>query len=159
MQIRKLLTLLMLLAVACSMAQRPPAAPPKSPASPAPAMELIQPEQMVKLLQAGGTQKPLVLQIGFQVLYQQAHIPGAEYIGPASDPHGLQQLRERVKSLPHRRLIVLYCGCCPWARCPNVEPAYRELRSLGFQNVKALYIANNFGSDWVEKGYPVAKEQ
>jgi hypothetical protein len=23
--------------------------------------------------------------------------------------------------------------------------------------VKFLYIANNFGADWVEKGYPVAK--
>jgi len=31
------------------------------------------------------------------------------------------------------------------------------LRALGFTNVKSLYIANNFGADWVEKGYPVAK--
>jgi hypothetical protein len=28
---------------------------------------------------------------------------------------------------------------------------------MGFTNVKVLYIANNFGADWVEKGYPVAK--
>jgi hypothetical protein len=30
---------------------------------------------------------------------------------------------------------------------------------MGFTNVKVLYIANNFGADWVEKGYPVAKGQ
>jgi hypothetical protein len=31
------------------------------------------------------------------------------------------------------------------------------LHALGFTKVKFLYIANNFGADWVEKGYPVAK--
>jgi hypothetical protein len=28
---------------------------------------------------------------------------------------------------------------------------------MGFTNVKVLYIADNFGADWVERGYPVAK--
>jgi hypothetical protein len=28
---------------------------------------------------------------------------------------------------------------------------------MGFTNIKVLYIANNFGADWVDKGYPVAK--
>jgi len=28
---------------------------------------------------------------------------------------------------------------------------------MGFTNVKVLYISNNFGTDWVSKGYPVAK--
>jgi hypothetical protein len=28
---------------------------------------------------------------------------------------------------------------------------------MGFTNVKVLYIADNFGADWVNKGYPVAK--
>jgi hypothetical protein len=26
---------------------------------------------------------------------------------------------------------------------------------MGFTNVKVLYIAQNFGADWVNKGYPV----
>jgi len=30
-------------------------------------------------------------------------------------------------------------------------------RSMGFSKIKALYIADNFGADWLEKGYPVAK--
>jgi hypothetical protein len=30
---------------------------------------------------------------------------------------------------------------------------------MGFTNVKALYIANNFGTDWVDKGYPSLKEE
>jgi len=28
---------------------------------------------------------------------------------------------------------------------------------MGFTNVRALYIANNFGSDWVDKGFSVEK--
>jgi hypothetical protein len=26
---------------------------------------------------------------------------------------------------------------------------------MGFTNVKVLYLANNFGADWADKGYPV----
>jgi hypothetical protein len=29
--------------------------------------------------------------------------------------------------------------------------------SLGFTRVKALYFADNFGTNWAAKGYPVAK--
>jgi hypothetical protein len=29
---------------------------------------------------------------------------------------------------------------------------------LGFTHVKVLYIADNFGDDWVNPGYPVTKE-
>ena len=71
--------------------------------------------------------------------------------------NGLQQLRKRVEALPRNKFIIIYCGCCPWSHCPNVKPADDALRALGFTNVKVLYIANNFGVDWVEKGYPVAK--
>jgi thiosulfate/3-mercaptopyruvate sulfurtransferase len=31
------------------------------------------------------------------------------------------------------------------------------LQAMGFTNVKILYISNNFGSDWVDKGYPTEK--
>ena len=37
--------------------------------------------------------------------------------------------------------------------------AYDTLIELGFTNVKAMLIADNFGTDWVEKGYPTAKAQ
>jgi hypothetical protein len=32
------------------------------------------------------------------------------------------------------------------------------LHGRGFQEIKVLYIADNFGTDWVDKGYPVTKE-
>ncbi len=119
--------------------------------------QLINPEELVKILQAAKGEKPLVIQVGSHVLYQQAHIPGSEYIGPASREIGLLQLRKRVEPLPRNKFIVLYCGCCPWSQCPNVKPAGDALRTMGFTNVKVLYISNNFGANWVDKGYSVAQ--
>lgn len=121
--------------------------------------QLISPEEMVKLLQAPKTTQPLILNVGPALLYMQAHIPGAEYIGAGSTPQGIESLRNRAKPLPKNKFIVLYCGCCPWSHCPNVRPAYDELHKLGFNNVKVLYIADNIGADWVYKGYPTIKGQ
>jgi len=117
---------------------------------------LIQPQELASILQATKA-KPLILNIGPRMLYNQAHIPGAEYIGAGSDAQGREALRTRVKSLPKKQFIVLYCGCCPWSHCPNVHPAYKELFELGYTNVKVLYIANNFGADWVDRGYPTER--
>ncbi|HME35530.1 MAG TPA: rhodanese-like domain-containing protein [Candidatus Sulfotelmatobacter sp.] len=119
--------------------------------------QLINPAELVKILQSPKSEKPLLIQVGSHVLYEQAHIPGSEYIGPGSSEAGLQQLRTRVQPLPRNKFIVIYCGCCPWSHCPNVKPADDALRAMGFTNVKVLYIADNFGADWVNKGYPVAK--
>ena len=121
--------------------------------------QLISPEDLVKILQSPKGEKPLVLNVGPHLLYMQAHIPGSEYIGAGSDSQGIESLRRRVKPLPRKTFIVLYCGCCPWSHCPNVQPAYNELHKAGFTNVKVLYIADNFGTDWVYKGYPTIKGQ
>jgi len=126
-------------------------------ASSIPASRLTTPDELAKLLQSSKGAKPLIIQVGFHTLYEQAHIPGSEYIGPASSTSGLQQLRKRVESLPRNKFIVIYCGCCPWDHCPNMKPAHDALRAMGFTNVKVLHIADNFGANWADKGYPVAK--
>lgn len=127
------------------------------PAASIPAADLIQPADLAANLKGASTPKPLLLQVGFRKLYTQAHIPGSEYAGPASDEAGLQLLRSRVAKLPKDSSIVIYCGCCPWENCPNIAAAYDALHALGFSRVKVLYVADNFGTDWVDKGYPVAK--
>jgi thiosulfate/3-mercaptopyruvate sulfurtransferase len=132
------------------------AALPAQQASQIPNSRLITPEELAKLLQSNA-EKPLLLQVGSHVLYSQAHIPGSEYIGAASSANGLRQLRQRLESLSRKRFIVIYCGCCPWNHCPNIKPADDVLQAMGFTNAKVLYIADNFGADWVDKGYPVAK--
>jgi hypothetical protein len=122
-----------------------------------PKAQLMQPEELNRLLQAKGANKPLVLQVGSRVMFEQAHITGSEYAGPGSQEAGRKLLKDRVSALPHSTFIVLYCGCCPWERCPNMGPAFRLLHELGFTNVKALYMADNFGANWMDKGYAVER--
>jgi thiosulfate/3-mercaptopyruvate sulfurtransferase len=120
------------------------------------AAALVQPEAFAKQLQATGA-KPTILFVGPKFLYTQAHVAGAEFIGPASDAQSMERLKTRVSTMQKNAHIVLYCGCCPWEHCPNIRPAYGELHKLGFTNVKVLYMATSLGKDWVEKGYPVEK--
>jgi len=130
-------------------------APPLA-ATTIPSTQLIQPDELKTLLNSNRAVQPLILQVGSRLMFDQAHIPTSEYAGPGSHEDGLYLLRDRVKTVARSRFIVLYCGCCPWNRCPNVGGAYKTLSDLGFTNVKVLYIADNFGSDWVSRGYPVA---
>jgi thiosulfate/3-mercaptopyruvate sulfurtransferase len=127
------------------------------PASSILPQDWLQPAALAAILQSDLAMRPLVLQVGFRKLFDEAHIAAAEYAGPGGASGGLALLRERVAKLPKDSAIVLYCGCCPWDHCPNIGAAFSELRSLGFRNVKALYIAHDFGTDWIEKGYPVTK--
>jgi rhodanese-related sulfurtransferase len=120
-------------------------------------MKTLTPEELVRTLSTPKGAKPLLFQVGSHMLYVQAHIPGSEYLGAGMTQEGLQNLRQRVSRLPKKTAIVLYCGCCPWSHCPNVNPAYDALQQMGFTNAQVLYMANNFGADWVDKGYPVAR--
>jgi thiosulfate/3-mercaptopyruvate sulfurtransferase len=122
-----------------------------------PQAQLIQPDALNHLLQAKGTDKPLVLQVGSHDLYGEAHIPGSEYAGPGSHSTGLDLQHSKVAALPKDKSIVLYCGCCPWNRCPNLGPAFQHLHEMGFTHVKVLYLADNFGANWVDKGYPIER--
>ncbi len=119
----------------------------------------ISPQALGRILQSNQGAKLLILNVGRRVLYAQAHVRGAVYIGPTSDPRGLEALRNRVKGVPKTKQIILYCGCCPWDRCPNVRPAFAELKKLHFTNVKVLHIANNIGADWVDPGFPTERGQ
>jgi 3-mercaptopyruvate sulfurtransferase SseA len=149
---------LSIFALACALLmQSATALAEHKPAASIPVADLIQPAALAADLKRTSAPKPLILQVGFRTLYVQAHIPGAEYIGAASEDAGLQNLRARVAALAKDTAIVIYCGCCPWSHCPNIAAAYDALHAMGFTGVKVLYIADNFGDNWASQGYPVAK--
>ena len=155
--------LLILLCVFCPRThaqQTNPAAQAELPSSPyavIPSAQLLQPPQLVQILRAPNSEKPLILQVGSHVFYAQAHIPGSEYVGAAGQDSGLQALRKRVKGLGRDRFLIIYCGCCPWNKCPNIRPAYQQLISMGFTRVKAMALPTNLKNDWIDKGYPTDK--
>lgn len=113
----------------------------------------IQPAEVVARLNA----KPAIFQVGPNVLYRSHHIVGSVYAGPGAKPEGLALLRAAVEKLPKDREIIVYCGCCPWDKCPNVKPAMDLLKSMGYRNAKAMYVAENFKTNWIDKGYPVER--
>ena len=116
--------------------------------------QLIQPEELAQALK--GARKPVVLYVGPKTIYAQAHIPGAENIGPVARSEGMEKLRARAAALAKDSPVVIYCGCCPWSHCPNIRPAYVELKKAGFTSVRVLYLENSFGTNWKDKGLPVA---
>ena len=123
-----------------------------------PVNDLIQPQEVNEMLQKHAIKPFLLFHVGSHMMYTQAHIPHSEYIGPGAQPAGIEALKKRVASVDKKTLIILYCGCCPWDRCPNVAPTYQTLHSMGY-NVKVLQMPTNFGVDWVSKGYAIEKGQ
>jgi hypothetical protein len=114
--------------------------------------ELMEPAALVKALDSA--KPPVVLCTAFTVLYRSKRIPHAIEAGPGSKPEGIALLKKAVANMPKYSDIVLYCGCCPMVKCPNIRPAYRALREMGFQHVRVLNIATNMHEDWFNKGYP-----
>ncbi|HEY7209489.1 MAG TPA: hypothetical protein VH477_04390 [Bryobacteraceae bacterium] len=116
-------------------------------------IHLLEPAEL-----AGDIQKqkePLLLSVGFPVLYRQKHIAHAKLAGPASKPEGIARLKEALATTAKNAPIVIYCGCCPMVDCPNLRPAFLQLGEMGYGNVRVLNLPTNFRTDWVEKGYPV----
>lgn len=129
----------------------------RTPADPPAPSQIIQPEDLARLLADTRTPRPAVLHVGFKVLFQGGHIPGSRHIGPASTPDGLAALKQVLREIRPQQVVVLYCGCCPWTDCPNVRPAIRAADEMGLKNVRLLYLAQNLQHDWIDKGLPISK--
>lgn len=138
-------------------ANRDAAAQAQSQDQDIPDSQTIQPPELAKEL--GGSAKPIVVCVAPHFLYQGAHIPGAVFHGTPSSPDGVKDLRQWAQTQPHDADIVIYCGCCPMARCLNVRPALHELTEMGFTHLRVLWLAKDFHTDWIEKGYPTEKGQ
>jgi hypothetical protein len=117
--------------------------------------QAMTPADLAKTLESGHS--PAILMVGPRILYNGDHIRGALYAGPAGTEAGLDLLRQQTAKLPLTAEIVLYCGCCPMERCPNIRPAFRTLKEAGFTNVRIVSIPTNLHTDWTEKGFPVEK--
>jgi hypothetical protein len=117
--------------------------------------QLIQPQALARALADTTAKRPVVLQVGFKVLFRSGHIPGSRFIGPASKLEGVAALQQELGKLSRKPPVVLYCGCCPWTDCPNVRPAFEAARKMGFKDVRVLNLAKNLQHDWVDQGLPV----
>ena len=127
-------------------------------ADPWTATETVEPADLARELgDPDPAKRPIVACVGLKFLYDGGHVPGASYHGPASKDEGLADLKAWAQSLPKSSNVVLYCGCCPMVRCPNLRPAFTALHDEGFARLRVLLLPTNFATDWAGKGYPVEK--
>ena len=126
-------------------------------ADPWPNSEVMQPAQLAKMLTDKYVSVPTVIFVGFRSLYAGGHVPDASFHGTGSTEQGLAELKAWADSLPRSTEIVIYCGCCPMDKCPNIRPAYTTLSGMGFKKVRVLVLPTSFAVDWADKGYPMQK--
>jgi thiosulfate/3-mercaptopyruvate sulfurtransferase len=94
--------------------------------------------------------QPIILNIG-----PVQQIKGAVAIGPTGVQGNLDKLKQHLAKVPKDKEIIIYCGCCPFHRCPNVRPAFELLKKLKFTKAKLLNLPHNLTDDWISKGYPM----
>ena len=118
--------------------------------------QIVQPAALAQEL---GNKKgtPAFVYVGFRTLFAGGHIPGATFHGSASTEQGLADLEKWADALPRSTDLVIYCGCCPFKKCPNIRPAFTALDKMGFKKTRVLVLPTSFAADWVEKGYPLQK--
>ncbi|MES2377597.1 MAG: rhodanese-like domain-containing protein [Bacteroidota bacterium] len=147
-----LVVTLLSLAAITAKAQTSPGVTPTLEKYPWTDKELLEPSVLAATIKKG-TSKPVILNIGVV-----EDIPGARHIGAANKEENLTKLKEAVAKTPKNTELIIYCGCCPFTRCPNAQPAFNTLKKMGFNNVKLLNLSTNLKTDWIAKGYPVVKE-
>jgi len=112
--------------------------------------QLLATETLASSIEQGKAEDLLILTIG-----PDAIIKGSLDIGPAMEKENVEKLRAYLNDVPKDKEVVIYCGCCPFDRCPNIRPAFKLLNELGFKNAKLLDIPQNIKVDWLDKDYPI----
>ena len=138
--------------VACATSATPGQADPWT------SVQLVEAEELARELSANkGAARPIILYVGFRTLFIGGHIPGAQFHGTASTEAGIAGVKEWSESLPKNTNLVMYCGCCPFDKCPNIHPAFVLLRNMGFTRIRVLRLPTSFAADWAEKNHPIEK--
>jgi thiosulfate/3-mercaptopyruvate sulfurtransferase len=129
----------------------------KRSADPWTADRIVQPATLTRELGDKNGASPTIVYVGFRTLFAGGHIPGATFHGSASTEQGLSDIRNWADTLPRTTSLAIYCGCCPFEKCPNIRPAFTALDRMGFKKLRVLLLPANFATDWAEKGYPIQK--
>jgi hypothetical protein len=112
--------------------------------------QLISPAKLASIISDKNAPQPAIISVSPGPV-----IPHSVDFGPAREQANLDALRTYLKKLPTDADIVLYCGCCPFNKCPNIRPAFSLLNEMGFKRHKLLNLPHNAKTDWIDKGYPV----
>jgi len=116
------------------------------------ASQLLAPSELAHTLQTPSEVQPTIYSIG-----PGAVIKNSIEIGPTQQKENLQKLEAQLRALPKGAPLVIYCGCCPFNKCPNIRPAFTLLNDLHFTHHKLLNLTQNVKTNWIDIRYPVAE--
>ena len=123
-----------------------------------PPSQLVQPADLARELAIPDVKaRPTIVYVGFRTLFAGGHIPGATFHGSASTKEGLAEIKAWAATLPRTTKLVIYCGCCPFERCPNIRPAFALFQEMGFTDLRVLELPTSFAADWADKNYAIEK--
>jgi len=112
--------------------------------------DLLEPDALAIMLGNQKESKPVIYNIG-----PLANIKGAVTIGSTANKANLEKLSKALTNIPKDKMVVIYCGCCPFRNCPNIRPAFNLIKERGYKNLKLLNLKQNLKVDWTEYGYPM----
>jgi rhodanese-related sulfurtransferase len=112
--------------------------------------DLIEPGDLAATINKPSVTQPVIFNIGAV-----EDIKGAVHVGAANNAENLKKLNKLAERLPKSKTVVIYCGCCPFGKCPNVAPAFQALKNQGLTQVKVLNLPVNLKTNWIAKGYPL----
>ncbi len=112
--------------------------------------QLMKTNELASRISLSQTENLLIVSIG-----PDAVIKGSVDMGPAQNKSNLDNLRKYLEGVSRDKEVVIYCGCCPFSRCPNIRPAFSLLIEMGFKDPKLVDIPQNIRVDWLSKKYPV----
>lgn len=113
--------------------------------------QLLAPADLAQTINSPAAKQPIIYSIG-----PGAVIKNSVDIGPTQQRENLHELEKHLAKLSKDTAIVIYCGCCPFDKCPNVRPAFTLLNNMHFTNHKLLNLTQNIKTNWIDHGYPVA---
>lgn len=114
--------------------------------------QLKSPAELAATIVDSTAKQPVIISVG-----PGGVIPHSIEVGPTSDPANLKKFEARLKSLSKDSEVIIYCGCCPFHKCPNIRPAFKSLNAMGFNHHKLLNLPENIKADWINHGYPVSE--
>lgn len=112
--------------------------------------QLMPTAELAEKIKTNAKDKPLIFNVG-----PMDAIKGSVEMGRATSVTGIEKIKSTLSMENPSRTVVVYCGCCSYASCPNIKPAYDAVKAAGFKNAKVLELPVGLREDWVAKGYPM----
>lgn len=119
-----------------------------TPVDPWKPTQVIKPADLAKTINDPKAAKPVIINVG-----PMGQIKGAVATGAAHED--MAKFKTEIVKYKKDQEVVVYCGCCSMANCPNIRLAFDHMKTLGYTKPRVLEIQTGLTEDWSGKGYPM----